>query len=136
MTKLNDEALARLEYYAYRVRWHTVDMARDHMKMHFGAVFSMQPVFIHPCRTHAAIHAAVSRAFTRRDEFKPFSLGLPARLELDFADTAMAERVSMVPTAERLALRTVAFPCEDYLQMMKNLMVATALAKSVIDSEY
>ena len=44
MRKLNDEALARLEYYAYRVRWHTVDMARDHMKMHFGAVFSIAEI--------------------------------------------------------------------------------------------
>jgi len=44
MTKLNDEALARLKYYAYRVRWHTVDMARDHLKMHFGAVFSIAEI--------------------------------------------------------------------------------------------
>lgn len=44
MTKLDDDTLARLEYYAYRVRWHTVDMARDHLKMHFGAVFSISEI--------------------------------------------------------------------------------------------
>jgi transketolase len=41
MNPLDPETLARLEYMAYRIRWHTVDIARDHLKMHFGAVFSI-----------------------------------------------------------------------------------------------
>lgn len=41
MKQLDPETLARLQYLSYRVRWHTVDIARDHLKMHFGAVFSI-----------------------------------------------------------------------------------------------
>ena len=46
MTQLDKETLARLEYLAYRVRWHTVDIARDHLKMHFGAVFSITEMMV------------------------------------------------------------------------------------------
>jgi transketolase len=41
MKQLDSATLARLENVAYRLRWHTVDIARDHLKMHFGAVFSI-----------------------------------------------------------------------------------------------
>jgi transketolase len=46
MRQLDPETLARLEYLAYRVRWHTVDIARDHLKMHFGAVFSITEMVV------------------------------------------------------------------------------------------
>lgn len=46
MVDLDDRALAKLKYYAYRVRWHTVDTARDHLKMHFGAVFSITEIIV------------------------------------------------------------------------------------------
>jgi transketolase len=46
MKQLDPETLARLEYLAYRVRWHTVDIARDHLKMHFGAVFSITEMVV------------------------------------------------------------------------------------------
>jgi transketolase len=41
MKQLDPANVTRLEYLAYRLRWHTVDIARDHLKMHFGAVFSI-----------------------------------------------------------------------------------------------
>ncbi|MBU1683102.1 transketolase [Patescibacteria group bacterium] len=46
MTILDEKTLALLEYYAYRVRWHSVDMARDKLKMHFGAVFSISEIMV------------------------------------------------------------------------------------------
>jgi transketolase len=46
MAKLSDETLARLKYLAYRVRFHTVDISKDHMKMHFGAVFSIAEMVV------------------------------------------------------------------------------------------
>ena len=46
MTELDDRTLARLKYLAYRLRWHTVDTARDHLKMHFGAVFSITEIMV------------------------------------------------------------------------------------------
>lgn len=46
MAKLDQETLARLAYLAYRVRWHTVNTARDHLKMHFGAVFSITEIVV------------------------------------------------------------------------------------------
>lgn len=46
MNKLDPDTLARLEYLAYRVRWHTIDIARDHLKMHFGAVFSIAEMVV------------------------------------------------------------------------------------------
>ena len=46
MKQLDPETLKRLEYLAYRVRWHTVDIARDHLKMHFGAVFSITEMVV------------------------------------------------------------------------------------------
>ncbi|MGQ9585692.1 MAG: transketolase [Anaerolineae bacterium] len=46
MANLDDQTLARLKYLAYRVRWHTVDMARDRLKMHFGAVFSIAEMVV------------------------------------------------------------------------------------------
>jgi D-aminopeptidase len=57
-------------------------------------------------------------------------------LELDLADTALAERVAMIPTAARVGARTVSFPCEDYVRLMKNLIVSTTLAKGVMDPVY
>jgi len=44
MAKLDEETMAKLKYMAYRARWHTVDTARDHLKMHFGAVFSITEI--------------------------------------------------------------------------------------------
>lgn len=46
MKQLDPETLARLQYLSYRVRWHTVDIARDHLKMHFGAVFSIVEMIV------------------------------------------------------------------------------------------
>ena len=90
----------------------------------------------HPSRTQAMIREATSRALASLSAFQPFSLGLPAQLELDLADTALAERVAMIPTAARVGARTVSFPCEDYVRLMKNLIVSTTLAKGVMDPVY
>lgn len=46
MTKLDKQAFTQLEYRAYKVRWHTVNTARDHLKMHFGAVFSITDILV------------------------------------------------------------------------------------------
>jgi transketolase len=46
MKQLDPETIARLEYQSFRVRWHTVDIARDHLKMHFGAVFSITEMIV------------------------------------------------------------------------------------------
>jgi len=46
MAPLDQESLARLTYRAYRARWHTVNTARDHLKMHFGAVFSITEIVV------------------------------------------------------------------------------------------
>ena len=46
MAQLDEETLARLTYLAYRVRWHTVDTARDHLKMHFGAAFCIAEIMV------------------------------------------------------------------------------------------
>lgn len=46
MAKLDEKTLARLRYLAYRIRWHTVDIARDRLKMHFGAVFSVAEMVV------------------------------------------------------------------------------------------
>lgn len=90
----------------------------------------------HPSRTQAMIREAAGRALASLSEFRPFSLGLPAQLELDLADSALAERVAMIPTAARVGAHTVSFPCEDYVRLMKNLIVSTTLAKGVMDSVY
>lgn len=46
MKPLDPEKRASLEHYAYCIRWHTVDIARDHLKMHFGAVFSIAEMIV------------------------------------------------------------------------------------------
>ncbi len=46
MAQADEKTLARLKYLAYRARWHTVDTARDHLKMHFGAVFSIVDILV------------------------------------------------------------------------------------------
>jgi len=46
MKQLDQETLTKLEYLSYRIRWHTVDIARDHLKMHFGAVFSIAEMVV------------------------------------------------------------------------------------------
>ena len=91
---------------------------------------------IHPVRAAEILRQAACRAMSSLAQFRPFSLGLPASLEIDLTNTAMAERVCMVPTCARLGPITVSFPCESYLQLMNNLMVATALAKTVLDPVY
>jgi D-amino peptidase len=90
----------------------------------------------HPSRAHSIIQTAVKNAISSLHAFKPFSLGLPAEMEIDFFDSGMADRVEMVPTAVRIGPRTVSLPCENYLRLMYNLMIATILAKSMIDPVY
>jgi transketolase len=46
MAELDQAALQRLRYLAYRVRWHTINTAGDHLKMHFGAVFSITEMVV------------------------------------------------------------------------------------------
>ena len=46
MADLDAQTLAHLKTMAYRIRWHTVDMARDHLKMHFGATFSIAEMIV------------------------------------------------------------------------------------------
>jgi len=46
MAQLDRKTLARLNYLAYRVRWHIVDTAGDHLKMHFGAAFSIVEILV------------------------------------------------------------------------------------------
>jgi D-amino peptidase len=91
---------------------------------------------VHPSRAVELVRVAARRALEDLPEMRPFSLGLPARLEVDLADTAMAERVCLLPAVERQSPRGVAFHCEDTLRLMKDLMLATVLARSVMDPLY
>jgi transketolase len=68
MTELNDATLKRLEYLAYRIRFHTVDIARDHLKMHFGAVFSIAEMII-TLYFHWMRHDPKNPQWQERDRF-------------------------------------------------------------------
>jgi D-amino peptidase len=71
------------------------------------------------------IHGAVGAALARLDDFKPFELQGPIRLEVSLKNYMAAELLSYLPVVDRVDSHTVAFTGEDILEVSRFLAFMT-----------
>jgi D-amino peptidase len=90
----------------------------------------------HPTVARAKIEEAATRAIKGIRRFKPYKPALPLRLEIDYTNTAFAAAACWIPTAQRIAPRSVAFDQPDGLALMKTFIAAAALPRIVEDPVY
>lgn len=85
----------------------------------------------HPERARAAIRQAAQAAVQRLSQqpVAPLQLAAPVRVEVEFANTAMADAALLIPGSLRLDPRTVALEHPDYLTAFKAMRAMIALAE-------
>lgn len=87
----------------------------------------------HRTVVEAEIRQAAEGALRHIERFRPFSLGHPIVMEIDWATTIYAEWTSQIPTAERIGPRAVRWRCEDFITAMKIFNVANMVAWQLED---
>lgn len=75
-------------------------------------------------KTGPAIRAAAQRSCERaaRGEFQPWTFELPVRLEVTVSNFGLANKLSDVPGAERVAHRVVGYQAESFTDVYKMLL--------------
>jgi len=81
-----------------------------------------------PAKARKLIKEGAVRALKRLDEFKPFRIEPPIRIDVAFIHTGMTEMAELIPGTERVDGRTVSFLSDDYLEAFKALRVMITLA--------
>ncbi|MCK4257945.1 MAG: M55 family metallopeptidase [Halanaerobiales bacterium] len=74
---------------------------------------------LHPSKSHALIEEAAKRAVQRIDESELFTLEGPYTLELELANSGMADMAELIPSVERISGRIVRFSHSDYITVYK-----------------
>jgi D-amino peptidase len=87
----------------------------------------------HRTVVEAEIQQAAQRALRQIERFRPFSLGRPVVMEIDWATTIYAEWTSQIPTSQRIGPRTVRWTCEDFVAAMKIFNVGNMVAWQLED---
>ncbi len=77
---------------------------------------------LHPGAARDRIRAGAEEALRRLDEFVPFQVAQPLRLELDFYYSPQADITALIPTTERLGDRTLAFSAPDPLTAYRTFL--------------
>jgi D-amino peptidase len=84
----------------------------------------------HPSKARELMREGAARSLREVKRFRPFSLGRPIRMEIDFTEATFAHWASLVPTAERVGLRTVTITLgnfEDAMRAFQVLLAASAI---------
>lgn len=81
-----------------------------------------------PERARAVVREAAERAVRRAGEFKPYDPGHPARWEIRFKDTGMAEVALQVPGLQAVSPDRVAFDAADVASGFATFTAAVAVA--------
>jgi D-amino peptidase len=87
----------------------------------------------HPSVSRRRIRDAATRAVKDLARFEPLKLDHPLRMEIDYENSAYASRAAWIPTAERIAARTIAFTVPDSLVGYKAFTAAAALPITIAD---
>ncbi len=87
----------------------------------------------HPVVVRKEITKKAQKAVETVDQFTPFTVEPPFRLEMDLITSDMADSVVMIPGMERVSARCVAYRCDDFLNLYKMMramiMIASATRK-------
>lgn len=81
---------------------------------------------LHPTQVREILKEGAARCLRQIERFRPFDLGKPVRMEIDFTETIFAHWASYVPTAERVGSRTVGISLENFEQAMRAFLVLLA----------
>jgi D-amino peptidase len=87
----------------------------------------------HRTVVEAEIKQAAERTLRHMERFKPFGLGRPIVMEIDWATTIHAEWASQIPTSQRIGPRTVRWTCENFVAAMRIFNVANMVAWQLED---
>ncbi|HOW84917.1 MAG TPA: M55 family metallopeptidase [Candidatus Aminicenantes bacterium] len=74
------------------------------------------------------IEAGAREALKKLSGAKPFKLAAPCRFELAYHVSAQADMGAMIPGAQRLDARTLAFTADDYIQGFRALRAMISIA--------
>lgn len=86
---------------------------------------------LHPKRARGLIKKGVADAVRRRGTIKPFTFKPPIEVKVKYANSAMADAVAFMPSAERLDGRTIRFVQDDYLKAFGALRASIYIASAV-----
>jgi len=81
---------------------------------------------LHPSQVRELVREGAARSLREIERFRPFDLGKPIRMEIDFTEATFAHWASFVPTAERVGPRTVGITLEDFEGAMRAFLVLLA----------
>jgi D-amino peptidase len=87
---------------------------------------------IHPSKARQFIRDGAARAIRELHRFKPFSLGIPVKFEIDFTQAVQADRVCIVPPFVREGPRTVSITADTFEEVVRWSFVAEAIAGHLI----
>jgi len=85
-----------------------------------------------PSKARKLIKEGALRALKRLDEFKPFRIEPPIKIEVTFIHAGMTEMAELIPEAKRIDGRTVSYFSDDYLQAFKSLRAMITLAGTIL----
>lgn len=74
---------------------------------------------LHPAKAHALIEEAAKRAVQRVKEIKPLMIPGPYTLDLEVADSGMADMATLIPGVERIAPRVLRYTNPYYIVAYK-----------------
>ena len=83
---------------------------------------------LNPARARKLIKEGASKALRRLNDFKPFKVDSPVKLEVVFIHTGMADMAELIPGAERMDGRTLVFTSNDFITAFKALRAMLILA--------
>lgn len=80
----------------------------------------------HPTKVRELVHEGATRSLRDIARLRPFDLGKPVHLEIDFTEATFAHWASFVPTAERIGPRTVGITLDNFVDAMRAFQVLLA----------
>ena len=75
-------------------------------------------IMLHPSKARDLIRDKTTAALKRLKDFKPLKFNPPYALDVAFADEALAQKASWIPSAVRKDEHTVSFTTNDFMEML------------------
>jgi D-amino peptidase len=85
---------------------------------------------LHPARIREEIRKKAKKAVESVHQYEPFVMEPPLRLEMDVLFTHLADRVALIPDIERMSGRSVAYECDDFLNLFQMMRAMILIASS------
>jgi D-amino peptidase len=86
---------------------------------------------VHPSRAQAMLGEAARRALERLPDARPYRVGTPATLRVDWSSTSIAALCENVPGVRRVSAREVEYRSDDYGELYRMFIVLGLLATVV-----